>query len=85
MLRRNAEGKTILSVNMHGAGDDRVYCEFEPDVVPGIGPVINVYRMLGDERKCVFSLSRNGWIGVLRFLPTVLNEASRLERRLTRR
>jgi len=85
MLRRNGAGTLILSVNMHGASDSDVYCEFVPDVVPSIGPVINVYRVRGDERECVLTLSRNGWIGVLRFLPSVLNEAGRMQRRMARR
>lgn len=95
MLVRKKDRTLMLSINMHGAGDENPYCEVEADILPTIGPVISFYRFrtlvaedyesgeeqIKQERYCALSLTYNGALGLHRFLPPLLNEAKRLSHR----
>jgi hypothetical protein len=86
MLKRNAEGRLVLVINAHRSATP-IY-EVEPDVIPGIGPCLHFYHVSNGEvegRRLLMTLSRNGAISMMRFLPSLVNEAGRMQYRESRR
>jgi hypothetical protein len=86
-LKRKEDGTLVLVINLQGSTEP-LY-EVEPHVNV-LGPCISFYRVIDPDgegtphRTLLLTLSRNGGIGLLRFLPALLNEAARMERRVQR-
>lgn len=92
-LKRRPDGTLLFIINAHNSSQP-LY-EIEPGVVPDIGPCVHFYHLEhqierrgpGTEetpvqsRRLLMTLSRGGVIALMRFLPAILSEAARIERK----
>lgn len=85
-LVRDGDGVLTLVINAHGSAAPMYVVK--PAVIPTVGPCVCFYKVVQpetidgeDKRHLLLTLSRGGCVGLLRFLPALMNDASRLERK----
>jgi hypothetical protein len=79
-LERSADGRIKMVINLHGAPDVK-YAEIEPGYIPGVGPVLNFYRIgITGERQSALILSVNVMHHFIRWFPILADAGRRISR-----
>lgn len=80
--KRNEDGNVVLVINAHGSAAP-LY-EIEPTITV-FGPCLCFYQVRGEgDRELVMTLTKSACIGFMRFLPSLINESSRMQYRRRR-